>query len=129
MRRVFLSFQAEDIRFANLLRATAANDRFDLEFYDESVKEAYNSNSAEYIKTKIRAKIDRATYTICLIGDSTHKSDWVCWELSESIKKDKGIICMALPEILRATLPSPVNAAGYPFIVWDVARLSRMIPS
>ena len=36
-KRVFISFRAEDRQQLNGLRLLAANPRFDIEFYDESV--------------------------------------------------------------------------------------------
>jgi hypothetical protein len=50
MKRVFISFRHEDKPQVNGLRLLAANDKFDIEFYDESVRRAVDSEDAKYIK-------------------------------------------------------------------------------
>ncbi|MET3997991.1 hypothetical protein ABID65_009679 [Bradyrhizobium sp. S3.9.2] len=46
MKRVFISFRHEDKSQVNGLRLLAANDKFDIEFYDESVQTAIDSQNA-----------------------------------------------------------------------------------
>jgi len=53
-RHVFISFANEDMDDVNLLRGQAKNDKLDLKFDDYSVKEAFDSKNAEYIKRQIR---------------------------------------------------------------------------
>src|SRR6266498_1327538 len=77
----FLEFhrgrQGEGVRFMLL----AANPNYDLEFYDESVRVPIESRDAEYVKRRIREKINRTSVTVCLISENTHNSKWVDWEL------------------------------------------------
>ena len=54
MKRVFISFRHEDKAQVNGLRLLAANDKFDIEFYDESLRTAIDSENAKYIKSKIK---------------------------------------------------------------------------
>ena len=51
-KNVFISFSTEDMNEVNLLRAQAKNDNSDIEFNDHSIRAPYNSDQAEYIKTK-----------------------------------------------------------------------------
>src|SRR3989339_684251 len=53
-RHVFISFAYEDVDEVNLLRGQAKNDKTDLQFDDFSVKEAFDSGNADYIKRQIR---------------------------------------------------------------------------
>lgn len=126
MKRVFLSFRAEDRQRVNGVRLLAANPRFDLEFYDESVRTPINSSNATYVRSQIREKINRTSVTLCLLSDMTHTSEWVAWELRESIEKRNTIILMGFPNgpsMIR--LPDPV--AGTPWYLWDLGTLTRMI--
>jgi len=57
----------------------AANPNYDLEFYDESVRDEsvrapISSVSAPYIKRQIGEKIARTSVTVCLISERTHTS-------------------------------------------------------
>jgi len=128
MKRVFLSFRAEDKQQVAGLRLLAANDRFNIEFYDESVRTPYDSTDPAYIRRRIREKISRTTVTVCLVNTLTHTSQWVNWELEESIDKGNAIIAMGLPSgPTSITLPEPLRRLKYPWYTWDYAALGRMI--
>ena len=103
----------------------AANPKFDIEFFDESVRTGIRSKNETYVRQKIREKINRTSITVCLVGVNTHKSKWVNWELDESKKKGNKIVVMALKGISRATLPAAVKGAT--FHSWDYEHLGRLI--
>jgi hypothetical protein len=126
-KRVFLSFIAEDKDHVQGLRLLAKNPNFDIEFYDESVRTPFDSNDAEYIRRQIREKINRTTVTVCLIGEQTHNSRWVDWELRVSDEKGNKIIAMALKGVERAVLPSLIKEKGLTFYSWDVDKLASLI--
>ncbi|WP_443019420.1 TIR domain-containing protein [Sphingomonas adhaesiva] len=128
MKRVFISFRIEDKPQVNGLRLLAANPNYDLEFYDESVRSAYNSTNAAYIRSRIRQKILRTSVTVCILNRLTHTSEWVAWELRESIAKGNQIIGMGVPGLTQAiTLPQPMRDIGASWDVWDVPALMRKI--
>lgn len=128
MKRVFISFRHEDKPQINGLRLLAANDKFDVEFYDESVRTAINSNDPAYIRRIIREKIIRTSATLCMVSAETYTSQWVNWELEESIDKGNAIICMGLPNGPSSlTLPEPARRLQLPWYVWDINHLARLI--
>lgn len=128
MKRVFISFRAEDKNQVNGLRLLAANPRFDIEFYDESVRTPYESNDPTYIRRSIREKISRTSITVCLLSPLTHTSAWVGWELEESFDKGNTVVCMGLPGVAGSLiLPAPARSRGLPWHGWDLARLQQMI--
>ncbi len=126
-KRVFLSFDEEDKAQVQGLRLLAANPNYDLEFYDESVRVPINSRDADYIKQRIREKLNRTSITVCLISEKTHTSLWVDWELEESDKKNNLIIAMALKGVERAALPNLIKEKGLTFYSWDPAFLNKLI--
>ena len=128
MKRVFISFRHEDRPQVNGLRLLAANQNFDIEFYDEFVVTAINSTNAAYIRSRIREKINRTSVTVCMVSALTYTSQWVDWELEESIEKGSAIICMGLPngpETIR--LPEPAKRLMLPWYRWDHNHLARLI--
>ncbi len=128
MKRVFLSFRAEDRKQVNGLRLLAANDRFEVQVCDESVRTPYDSNDPAYIRRKIREKVRRTTITVCLLRALTRTSKWVSWELEESIDKGNEIILMGLPGVTEAlTLPVPVKRLGLRWYTCDLDWLTREI--
>lgn len=90
-RRVFLSFDSDDLNLVNLFRGQTANPNLDIGFYDDSLKVGIDSSNAEYIKSIIRPKIVNASVIVCLIGKDTHTSRWVDWELAVSGVEKKGV--------------------------------------
>ncbi|AUN99084.1 molecular chaperone Tir [Bacteriovorax stolpii] len=128
-RRVFLSFKAEDRKRVDGLRLLAANPNFEIEFYDESVRDPYDSTNANYIKSKLTEKITRASVTVCLISEDTHTSEWVNWELEKSLEKGNKIIAMALKDVSRAVLPRKIKELNLTFHSWDHEHLAKLINS
>ncbi len=127
MKRVFLSFLAEDAPTVNGLRLLSANPRHAIEFYDESVRTPFDSANADYIKRQIRDKINRTSITVCILSERTYSSSWVAWELTVSKEKSNKIIAMGIPGLERAQLPEPI--AGQPWYLWDVNWLAGQIES
>lgn len=128
MKRVFISFRHEDKPQVNGLRLLAANEKFDIEFYDESVRTAINSSDATYVRRKIREKINRTSVTVCMVSELTHTSQWVTWELEESIDKGSAIICMGLPNGPdKLTLPEPARRLKLGWSLWDYKVLAAKI--
>ena len=128
MKRVFISFRHEDKPQVNGLRLLAANDKFNIEFYDESLDKAIDSEDAKYIKSKIREKIARTSVTVCMVSALTHTSAWVIWELEESFAKGNKIICMGFkdgPGML--TLPPLARQLKLEWYVWNHNHLAELI--
>ena len=112
----------------NGLRLLAANPAFDIEFYDESVRTAIDSQNAAYVKSQIREKIRRASVTVCLITEHTYTSAWVNWEVETSIEEGNRVILMALPGSPgMLVIPAAAWSRQIPWHAWDVAALQRLI--
>ena len=126
-RRVFLSFDSDDINQVRGLRLMVANPNFDVEFYDESLKIPVNSFDAIYIKNVIREKIRRSSVTLCLVGENTYRSDWVDWELKESEKQGNSIVAMALKGIESVTIPKYLEENNITVYKWDHIYLTTLI--
>ena len=122
MRRVFLSFKIEDKPYVDGIRLMKFHPSTSLEFYDESVRSPYNSVNANYIRGKIKAKIERCSRTICLLGEHTHASEWVNWELETAIANGHKILIMGRKDgPTRLRLPPVVSHMGWS--LWDPSAL------
>lgn len=126
-RNVFISFVNEDLGDINLLRGQAKNENNDLEFNDYSLKEPYDSERAEYIKSGIRERIRQASVTVIYISENTHSSKWVDWEARESKAQGKGVICVHKGETPPSKLPGFVKELGIKVIQWKHKELSEAI--
>lgn len=128
-RRVYISFRSEDIDIANLFRGQAKNEYSDLEFIDFSLKVPFNSENAEYIKRGIRERIEQSSVTVVLVTDTTHQSDWVNWEIEESVRLNKGVVVVDHRSNPASRMPSAVgqNSNRVKVVSWNHAEINDAI--
>jgi hypothetical protein len=126
-RHVFISFAYEDIDEVNLLRGQAKNENVDLAFDDHSVKEAFDSKDADYIKRRIREKIDRASVTLVYLSNNSAKSPWIDWEIRESYKRGKGVIGLYKGDTPPPIIPSAIKENGGKIVKWAHVDLMKAI--
>lgn len=112
-RRIFISYQHEDRMKAkgfNLLRWSKS---VDVEFVGRHLLDPVDSTNEKYIRSKVTEQLKGTSVTVVLIGNKTHESDWVRWEIEKSLEKGNpnGIIAIRLND--DAPLPdgSPVGDA------------------
>lgn len=118
-RNVFISFATEDMNDVNLLRAQSKNENNDIEFNDHSVREAYDSEQAEYIRRKIAERINRSSVTVVYLSDSAAKSDWVQWEVQKSLDLGKKVVAVYKGQKYSGTVPKWVAENGIKTVAWS----------
>lgn len=91
-RRIFISFIHTDKTSVDLFRGQAKNERTDLDFIDMSLRAPFNSENADYIRSGIKERIKQSSVTLVYVSDDTYKSEWVDWEIRESLKQGKGVV-------------------------------------
>ncbi|MDI1267555.1 MAG: TIR domain-containing protein [Polaromonas sp.] len=127
VKHVFISFAYEDLNEINLLRGQARNENTELEFDDHSVKDAYNSANAEYIKSKIREKIDRVSVTLVYLSANAATSQWVNWEIEESARRGKGVVGVYKGDVAPSVTPSAFKKGGYGMVRWSHEALTKAV--
>jgi hypothetical protein len=118
-RNVFISFDHRDLSEVNLLRGQAKSENNDLQFSDYSLKEPYNSDKAAYIKSGIRERIRQSSVTVVYLTENTHESEWVDWEVRESLRLGKGVICVHKGDTPPLPRPKFVNELNIKVVKWD----------
>jgi hypothetical protein len=126
-RSVFISFATEDLTLVNFLRGQAKNENSNLDFIDRSIREPFNSENVEYIRRGIRERIRLASVTICFVTENTTQSEWVDWEIRESINLGKGVIAMYQGDKPPRNLPSANKEFGIRLVPWNQSELSSAI--
>lgn len=124
---VFISFAFEDEDAVNLLRGQAKNEKSELEFDDFSLKQAVNSENEDYIKQRIRERINRASVTAVYLTPDSAKSKWVEWEITESLKRGKGVIGVYKGDAPPAQLPAAFETYGLKTVKWSHQELMNAI--
>lgn len=128
-RNIFISFDSDDLDEVNLLRGQAKNENNDLEFSDYSLKEPFDSENAEYIKRGIREKIDKASVTVVYLTKESAKSNWVNWEIEESVRKGKGVVGVFKGDTPPSLLPKSFTDNNFKIVPWKHKELSEAIES
>lgn len=125
-KRVFISYEHDgDKDFINGIRGMLANDNIDVDFYDESVKQPIDSVNANYIKSKLRDMINRASTLLVIVGKDTHSSEWVKWEIRTADNLNKDIIFMRRKGDYNSSMSSSV-LGNKPIYNWDLEKLKRL---
>jgi hypothetical protein len=126
-RHIFLSFVEEDLELVKLFRGQARNKNSALAFDDYSVKVPYISTNADYIRTQIVAKIRVSSVLLCLIGQHTHKSKWVEWEIETAADLGKKVIGVRLNRGAGDQPPAALGPAKAEVCGWDIDSIVKLI--
>lgn len=125
-KHVFLSFVVEDLNLVTLFRGQAKNRKSDLDFSDYSVRSPYNSTDADYIKSRIRERIQACSATICLIGTTTARSPWVDWEIQKSADLGKKLLGVRLHSSpTKDPTPKALIDKSAKILNWDIDGLVK----
>lgn len=122
-KNVFISFSVKDIDEVNLVRAHAKNENSDIEFNDRSVREPYNSERAEYIRSRLKERINQSSTTVVYVSENTARSNWVQWEVKTSLELGKRVIAMYKGDAPPRNMPSWLQNPNITKVAWkDLAR-------
>ena len=117
-RNVFLSFTMEDRDLVKLFRGQAESKHSSLVFHDYPVKEVF-----EYAwKANVERLIRSCSVMICLIGETTHQSKAVDWEVRKSAELGKQILAVAI-ESPTPTVPPSLAELNVGSLPWDMDRI------
>lgn len=118
-KTVFIAFAIEDERQRDFLKGQSLSPRAPYEFVDLSVKEAYESDW----KDKVRTRIRRSHGVIVLVSKNSLTSTGQAWEIQcakEEGKKIRGI---------WAYSDDRTDLAGVSTYVWSDDNISAFIDS
>jgi hypothetical protein len=85
---VFIAFAIEDEKQRDLLKGQSLNTRSPFEYIDMSVKEAYDSEWKERVRTRIK----RSDGVIALVSKNSLKSSGQKWEIQCAKEEKKRIL-------------------------------------
>ena len=115
--RAFISFQMED-RWARDFLVQHAKDRTnDISFLDYSVQTPFDSSW----KTKCRERIARTSGTILLVGKTTHQSEAVAWEITETMRQDHSMFGIQIHR--NETCIPPAGLSRSSIVNWDFEEI------
>jgi hypothetical protein len=119
--RAFISFEMEDRWARDFLTQHAKDERNDVEFYDYSVKDAFESKW----KTECAKRIAMTKGTVVLIGATTWKSEAVLWEIAETIRQGHYIFGVQINS--DKTHPIPSGLPSNNVIRWNFEQMTKWL--
>ena len=108
-KKIFISYDY-DKHYKNLLVAWDKNSEFDFSLNDQSADVSIQSTNAAAIKRAISAKINAATYFLCIVGAKTSSSEWVEWEINKAKNLNKRLVAVKISS--TNTTPADLLGAG-----------------
>lgn len=100
--RAFISFEMEDKWARDFLAQHARDKNNSIEFYDYSVKEAFDSKW----KTECKKRIALTKGTIVMVGPTTYSSEAVLWEIAETLRQGHYIFGVQIHKDKTYSIPS-----------------------
>ncbi len=116
---IFIAFAIEDQRQRDLLKGQSLHPRAPYEFVDMSVKQAYDKEWKERVRTRIR----RSDGVIVLVSANSHNSSGQKWEI-ECAKEEKKPI-----RGIWAYTSDRTTIAGVTTYAWNDTNISTFIDS
>jgi hypothetical protein len=116
---VFVAFAIEDVRQRDLLKGQSLHPRAPFEFIDMSVKEPYDENWKERVRTRIK----RSDGVIVLVSKNSLTSSGQKWEIQCAKEEKKPI------RGIWAYSDDRTQLAGVPTYVWNDKNISDFIDS
>jgi hypothetical protein len=116
---VFIAFAIEDERQRDFLKGQSLHPRAPFEFIDMSVKEPYDKDW----KDRVRTRIKRSDGVIALISKNSLSSSGQKWEIECAREEKKAI------RGIWAYTDDRTNVAGVATSPWSDANISNFIDS
>jgi hypothetical protein len=123
-RNVFISFTNEDKPQVELLRRQAQKEDSALNFNDWSLRAPFDSERADYIRKGVLERIRQSSVTLVYVSDQTAKSEWVNWEVEESVKLGKKVVGVHAGDLPRK-LPLAIKKHGIRVIAWTLKGIAK----
>ena len=118
-KTIFVAFAIEDERQRDLLKGQALNTNSPFEYIDMSVKEAYETDW----KDKVRTRIKRSHGVIALVSKNSAKSTGQAWEIACAQEEKKRTIG------IRAYREDNSTISGLQVKDWDWEEIRKFIDS
>lgn len=119
-KRIFIAFAKEDERIRDLIKGQSLHVDTKFEYVDMSVKEPYDSNWKEHVRTRIKG----SNGVIALLSKNTPKADGELWEIQCAVEEQKPLLGLY---IYKEDRTKPSIMEGKKCIVWTWDGLAEFI--
>lgn len=128
-RRVFISAQHADQMKAKGFNLISYNENLDVEFRGRHLLDRVDSEDQNYIRELVREQLQGTSVTVVLVGAETADSEWIAWEIRESVERGNGLLAIRIDP--DAAIPDDLTTRGVEILEWnepdDVHEFSEAI--
>lgn len=121
-KTVFIAFAKEDEGTRNLFTGQRVHPKTPFEFIDMSVKEPYDSEWKDRVRTRVR----RSDGVIALISSSTPKADGELWEIKCAVEEKKPLLGIWIEKGYRT---KPPEMGSSPCKEWTWENIADFVDS
>lgn len=123
-RKVFFSFKYDDVhRAMNVRNSNVISGVLKSGFIDKADFETVERQGDKAIQTWIDNQLIGTTVTVVLVGAKTDKSEWVRYEIQQSIARGNGLLTIDVSKIAdlqgNTTDCCSLRAPGYKHYFWN----------
>lgn len=123
-RKVFFSFKYDDVQRAmNVRNSNVISGALKSGFIDKADFEAVEKQGEKAIQKWIDEQLTGTSVTVVLVGANTHKSQWVKYEIEQSIARGNGLLTIDISKIAdlngNTTDCCSLRAQGYKHYLWN----------
>lgn len=116
---IFVAFAIEDERQRDFLKGQSLNTNSPFEYIDMSVKDAYDTNWKERVRTRIR----RSDGVVALVSKNSLTSTGQLWEIASAKEERKRVLG------IWAYTADRTNLRGVNTVVWNWENITSYINS
>ncbi|WOG28756.1 TIR domain-containing protein [Endozoicomonas sp. 8E] len=142
MLHLFISYKSEDVQYVRGIQSIAKNSNNKIKFIDESlpgpIKNEYghiitkspHHEAASEVRNKIHQLLERSNRLLVIIGENTHSSEWVEWEIETFLNihgNNKYLLLLRHRNCCTAGMPKYIMEEK--IYDWDQSTLSQWLSS
>ena len=123
---IFLSYKWEDRAYVNGLAGLLQNPNNQYRHISLSEREDYRNKGKDSVRNYLRGLINGCDAIICLVGNHTHNSEWVSYELEVARSLRKKILAVQI----RGTnggMPALLKSWGVQETKWDNQSINNAL--
>ena len=124
---VFISFCVDDSHDINLLSTLLKNENTNIAFDDRSPRAPFNKKKSDHIKHGIKERIRQSSVTVVYVSDNTADSEWVDWEIRESLAMGKDVLAMHEGDTPPKRLPKAITENNIEVLPWNQQRINEAV--
>lgn len=126
-RRAFISFQSDDRMQARRFVQLKLDPDVQLDISARHLIDPVQSYDEAYIKRRINEEMDGTSMTIVLIGENTHTSEYVAYEIQRTVELGHALLGIRVPGAENARVPAGLEENGAEIINYEEAEFNPAI--